>query len=240
MAQSQFQTTHWSVILRARNGSENGSLQDSLQHVAERYWFPLYSYVRRSASSADAAADLIQSFFVHLLSSDLVGKADPAQGRFRTFLLTSLKNFLAAEHKRETAAKRGGGQRLISIDADVAEARFSSEPVDLNDPERLFDRAWAMNLIGQALDVLGDEYRDAGRKDLFEALKPVLAGEKDCPAYAAVGDRLGMTEGNVKIAVHRLRKRYRELLRGIVASTIPAGADVDAELRELSRILRGG
>jgi RNA polymerase sigma-70 factor (ECF subfamily) len=227
-----FAATRWTVVLAA--GQKSGpARQLALEELAQAYWFPLYAYVRRQGRSAAEAEDLTQGFFARLLEKKSLAAADPEKGKFRSFLLASLKNFLANEWDKSVSLKRGGGRPLIALDALGAEARYALEPADDLTPERLFERRWALAVLDQVLVRLEKEYRDRQAAEVFEALKGCLAAESDTSAYAAVGRRLGMTEGAVKVAAHRLRKRYRDLLREEIAQTVATADLVDEEIRYL-------
>ena len=230
-----FPTTLWTVVLHAGR-DEPAQARAALTLLCQAYWYPLYSFVRRRGYSPHDAEDLTQAFFAHLLEKRGLGRIDPEQGRFRTFLLASLKNFLANDHDRSHALKRGGGQTIVSLDEESAESRYQREPSHDLTPERHFERQWAMTLLDQVLDALREEYHRDGKGDLFEELKVVLTGQPE--AYAEMAARLRRSEGAIKTAVHRLRHRYREVIRARIAETVGAG-DVDDELRHLLTVLSG-
>lgn len=233
----RFLTTRWSVVLAAGSAT-SPARRVALEDLARAYWYPLYAYARRRGLSRDAAADRAQGFFALLLERDDFARADPSRGRFRAFLLTAFKNHLADEHHREQAAKRGGGRIPISIDADSAEHRLAHEPIDGDTPEAAFDRAWVAELIERTFGRLRAEQARIGREALFDRLRPALAAEDDAPRFALVARDLGVSENSVKVAAHRLRKRYGELLRDEIASTLPDPSDaaaVEDEIRELFR-----
>jgi RNA polymerase sigma-70 factor (ECF subfamily) len=198
----------------------------------------LYAFVRGSGKGPDEAADLTQEFFSRLLEKKWLKEADPARGKVRTFLLAALKNFLTNEWHRERAQKRGGGQELIALDALEAEERFALEPRDMATPDALFERRWAMTLIGRAQDRLRDEMTRSGGADRFAALEPTLIGDRTEVGYEELAARFGMAEGGVKSMVRRLRSRFRELMREEIAATLEEGEDIDAELQELLTALR--
>jgi RNA polymerase sigma-70 factor (ECF subfamily) len=193
----------------------------------------LYCYVRRRGWNVADAQDLTQAFFVFLLEKHAFEAADPERGRFRSLLLASLKNFLANQVRSEQAEKRGGGVRHFSIDFDDGERRLPEEPADGLTPERLYERRWALTLLDAALDRLRQEHLAAGKAELFEALRSLLTPSAESPPYREIAERLAMTEGAVKVAVHRLRRRYGEMLRELVAQTVGSPEDVDDELRQL-------
>lgn len=231
-----FSATHWSVVLRAA-GDEAGA-ESALAQLCQRYWYPLYAYVRRRGNSPDDAQDLTQAFFARLLEKKLLEKVDPKKGKFRSFLLTSVKRFLTDEWNKANAQKRGGNVKIISIDEDMAEDRYSREPADELTPDQLYERRWAMTILDQAMADLEAEHVRAGKAELFARLNGSLLGAKDS-SYAEVGEALGLKEGAVKVAAHRMRKRFRILLRDEIARTVGEEADIDAELRDLLSVLRG-
>ena len=230
----EFQTTRWSMVLRA--GEPGAKAREALSNLCEAYWYPLYAYVRRQGHSAHDAQDLTQEFFARLLERGGVGDVAPGLGRFRTWLLTALKHFLINEWHRARAQKRGGGAVHVSMDDD-AEARYLREPADPLTAEKLFDRRWALTLLDRVLARLGREMAETGKAAHFEALKFCLSGEKR--AYTEVAATLGMTEGAVKVAVHRLRERYRALIRAEIMETVADPDEVDGELRDLFAALGG-
>jgi RNA polymerase sigma factor (sigma-70 family) len=235
-AKENFSATHWSLVLRAA-GDEAGS-GPALAQLCQRYWYPLYAYVRRGGNSPHDAQDLTQAFFARLLEKRMLEKADPAKGKFRSFLLTSMKRFLTDEWNKANAQKRGGDAQILSIDEELAEDRYSREPADELTPDQLYERRWAMTILEQAMAALEAEHLRAGKAELFERLSGSLQGAKDA-SFADVGKALGMNEGAVKVAAHRMRKRFRILLREEIASTVGEEADIDAELQELMKVLRG-
>jgi RNA polymerase sigma-70 factor (ECF subfamily) len=233
-----FPTTHWSVVLSAGEGSLPNA-QTALERLCRAYWYPLYAYVRRQGHSVEEAQDLTQEFFARLLQKDYLRHPDPARGRFRTFLLTALKRFLINDWEKSHAAKRGEGQPSISWDQHDTENRFLAEPADPSTPEKAFEKRWAVTLLEQVLQRLREEFTASGNADRFERLKLLLWGEKGSPAYAGVAVELGLTETALKVAVHRLRRRYRELLRAEVAHTVERPEEVDEELRYLIKVISG-
>ena len=215
---------------------EPAQAQAALAQLCQAYWYPLYSFVRHRGHSLHDAQDLTQAFFAHILEKRGLGSVDPEQGRFRTFLLASLKNFLANDWDRMNAQKRGGGQRIVSLEREAAESRFQLEPSHDWTPERHFERQWALALLDQVLVSLRAEYGADGKAALFEEIKTVLTGQAG--AYADMAARLRSSEGAIKVAVHRLRNRYRELIRAQIAATVCDG-DVEDELRQLLAVLGG-
>jgi RNA polymerase sigma-70 factor (ECF subfamily) len=233
-----FVTTHWSVVLTAGR-SDTTLARDALARLCQTYWHPLYAYVRRLGHSPPDAQDLTQEFFARLLAKNYLAAADESRGRFRSFLLAALKHFLANEWDKASAQKRGGGQIPISIDPGSAETACSFEPADTTTPEKIYERRWALTLLDQVLRRLREEYVRAGREKLFEQLKPTLTEASRTVRYAEIAARLGMSEGAVKVAVHRLRLRYREVLRAEIADTVASPAEVEDELRNLFAALAG-
>jgi RNA polymerase sigma-70 factor (ECF subfamily) len=216
-----FAHTRWSVVLAAQDPVRATT---ALEELCRTYWYPLYAYVRRCGHSAEDAQDLTQAFFARLLEKNWLESVAPEKGRFRAFLLVALKHFLANEWDKARAQKRGGGVVPVSLDA---ETRYQREPRDELSPDRLFDRQWALAVLAIVLHRLGDKQR------LFAALRGTLTGEEPAGGYAAVARQLGLNEGAIKVAVHRLRKRYRELLRAEIAQTVSDPAQVAEELRSL-------
>lgn len=233
-----FATTQWTAVVDAA-GSDSRA-QEALARLCAAYWYPLYSFVRRQGHQPHDAEDLTQEFFARLIGKEWLRQADPSLGRFRSFLLAALKHFLANERLRLATAKRGGRVPHVPLDLDSAETRFRHEPADSGSPDQAYDRQWALAVLAQTLDRLQAEMEQAGRGPLFEALKDALGGDRHAVRYAELGERLGLSETAVKVTVHRLRKRYRELLRAAVADTLADGADADLELRHLQAALAHG
>ncbi len=231
-AREAFATTRWSVVLLAgRNDTERA--RAALAKLCQIYWYPLYAFARRRTGSPHDAQDFTQAFFEQLLERDAIAKADPARGRFRAYLLVMMKNFMAGQRERARAQKRGGGGEVLSLDLDAAERRFCAEPADGASPDKLFDRQWAVALLGEVLRQLEAEHRDGGKEETFAVLKETLAGTRESQPYVELAARLGWTEGAVKVAVHRLRKRYRELLQAEIAQTVAGPTEAAAEMRHL-------
>lgn len=234
----KFATTHWSMVLRAgRHDTTGGS--EALARLCQIYWYPIYVQVRRRGYNAHDAQDLTQGFFARLLARETLAHADPARGRFRSFVLSALKNFLSDEWEKSQALKRGGGAITISMDLETAERQLPAEPADGVSPDQVFDRQWALVLLELVLTRLAEEYRVAGKARLFATLKPALTGASDAQPYAQLALELGTTEGAVKVMVHRLRRRYRELLEDEIAQTVASPHDAAAELQDLFRALSG-
>ena len=227
-----FVTTRWSVVLSAKNSDSERSSQ-ALEALCRTYWYPLYAYARRCGHSPADAEDLTQGFFARLLEKDYLRSVAREKGRFRGFLLTSLKRFMANEWDRQHAAKRGGFAGIIPVDAEVAETRFTSDAAHHVPPDVLFDRQWAVTLLDRTLLTLSEEYVASGRARLFEHLRDCLARDESALSYAEIAARLNLTEAAVKMAVQRLRGRYREILRSEIAETVSTEAEIEEELRYL-------
>ena len=233
-----FVTTHWSVVLSA---GEKDSPQRSaaLDELCRSYWYPLYAYVRRRGHSPEDAQDLTQEFFARLLTRNWVGLADPEKGRFRTFLLTAMNHFLADNWDRLKAQKRGGGQRVLPLDVATAESRFRLEPADPLTPEKAYERRWAQTVLETVFEQLRVAYAAEGKAALFAELKGSLTQARAAVPYAELALRLKVSEGALRVGVHRLRERYRELLRKEIAHTVAGPEEVEEELHYLFRALAG-
>ena len=227
-----FATTHWTVVLAAGRRSTPQS-DRALEELCRTYWFPLYAYVRRRGHSKEDAEDLTQGFFAAFLKRNYLEDVRSEKGRFRAFLLAALKHFLANEYDRAGRQKRGGGVAPLSLDWQDADTRYQIDPPDRLSPDKLYDRAWATTLLGQVITRLRAECAAEGKAAAFEQLKPFLTvGKGDIP-YAEAAAKAGLNEGAARVAVHRLRKRYRELLRAEIAQTLTDPADLEEELRAL-------
>jgi RNA polymerase sigma factor (sigma-70 family) len=233
-----FATTHWSLVVAAKpNEASQASARKALEALCRAYWYPLYAFVRYRGYSPDDAQDLTQAFFARIIETEGLASADPARGRFRSYLLGALKHFLANQWHREQAQKRGGRVRVIEWDALDPETRYAGAPQHADDPELLFDREWALETVTGALQALREEMAEAGKRAQFDALKGSLTGADESPRKELAA-RLSMTEGAVKVAVHRLRQRYRVLLRAAIAETVSNEVDLDDEVRYLIAALR--
>jgi RNA polymerase sigma-70 factor (ECF subfamily) len=232
----QFASTHWSLVLRAAD-SQSTQSPEALEQFCAAYWYPLYVYVRCRGYGPEEASDLTQEFFSRLLQKKWLREADPSRGRLRTFLLTAMMHFLVNEWHQAQTVKRGGGRTCIALDALEAEERFALEPRDHTTPSALFDRRWALTLIGRAQDRLRDEQLAAGAGARFALLEPTLAGERTEAGYLALAARFAVSEGTVKSWVSRLRRRFRELLLDEIAQTLDENQDPEAELKELFAML---
>ncbi len=228
----RFPTTHWSRVVQSGNPSSPDA-RAAIEALCSDYWYPLYAFIRRCGHDPDAASDLVQGLFAHLLERDAFARADPRRGRFRTFLLAVCRNFLSDQAEQRRTKKRGGGLTIVSFDQSAAEGRYCVEPADTITPDRLFERAWALALLERVLGQLRHEYTVAGKTELFERLEPMLAAGIDAEPLVAVAAALGATEGAIQVAAHRLRRRYRELIRAEIAATIDDRAEIDDEIRAL-------
>ena len=235
---ARFATTHWSLVIAAVK-SPSPQSRAALEELCGCYWYPVYAFVRRRGQQPEDARDLTQEFFTRLLERDYLEAADRERGRFRTFLLTAVSHFLSNERERACAQKRGGGQSLLSLDFERGEERYRNEPADPWTAEKIFDRRWALTLLDQAVATLKQGYAASGKGSLFEELKVFLTGDSGSPAYEESASRLAMSAGAVKVAVHRLRQKYREALRQEIAQTVAAEEDVESELQVLLSALRG-
>jgi RNA polymerase sigma-70 factor (ECF subfamily) len=232
VGQPLFATTHWSVVLAAAQ-EETPEAAAALERLCSTYWYPLYAFIRRQGYDVADAQDLTQGFFAHILSRRFLQRACPAKGKFRSFILGSLKFFLADELAKLQAQKRGGGRALVFLDAHTAEERYRLEPVEVMDADRLFERRWAITLLDRVLERLEAEFLGAGKQRLFARLREFLLGDRGSATYQEVGEALGMTEGAIKVAVHRMRQRYRELFREEIAQTVADPAEADEEMRHV-------
>jgi RNA polymerase sigma factor (sigma-70 family) len=228
----QFATTHWSLVLAAGDGSSPRA-DEALARLCDTYWYPLYAYLRSRGYSAEDAQDLTQAFFVRVLEKGGLRQADPARGRFRSFILVSLKNFAANQHDRAVAQKRGGTHVPLSLDLGTAEGRLLLEPPTDDTPETIFDRRWAVTLLNRVVSRLQAESDEGSKDGKFDRLKAYLTGDEPRLSYAQTAADLGMSEGAVKVAVHRLRRRFRDLVRDEIAHTVSSPHEVDDELRHL-------
>jgi RNA polymerase sigma factor (sigma-70 family) len=230
----RFETTRWSLVLTA-GGNTSTESRAALATLCEIYWYPLYAYLRRCGYAEEEAQDLTQAFFARLLEKHSIQSARQERGRFRSFLLAAMKHFLLNEAQHRRALKRGGGQTLQSLDAETAEGKYLRQLADTRTPEAIFDRTWACALLDRVLARLRREWADAGKHHEFDRLTPRLTGDSRQTGYRDLGCELGLSEGAVKVAVHRLRRRYQQLLREEVAETVVAPDAIDEEIRYLFR-----
>ncbi len=228
---ARFATTQWSVVVAA--GGDAPGARRALESLCTAYWFPLYAFARRRGARAEEAQDLVQGFFTVLLEKDYLAQADRDRGRFRAFLKTAFAHFTSKERERERAQKRGGDLLHLSLDFERGEECYTLEPAAGATPEELYDRRWALTMLDRVVGVLESEFAATGRRELFAALLPYVAAGSPLPTHRETAQALAMTEGAVKAAVHRLRRRYRTLLRRAVADTVRDPGDVDAELHHL-------
>ena len=212
------------------------SSASALETLCQTYWYPLYVYVRRRTNHVHEAQDMTQAFFEKLLEKKTIANADPDRGRFRAFLLTACKRFLANEWKKEQAVKRGGDNKTLSLDFEAAENRYSLEPEDTLTPETVYEQQWAIALLDSVLNQLETEFQSRDKQNQFEVLKPFLSGSKAL-THAEAGQQLGMREGAVKVAAHRMRTRYRDLIRAEIAQTVESPEQIDDEIRRLFEVL---
>jgi RNA polymerase sigma factor (sigma-70 family) len=233
---SRFATTHWSVVLAA-GSPESTRYKEALETLCRTYWFPLYAFLRRHGCDAHQAEDYIQAFFTRMLEKHFLNAVDVKSGKFRSFLLVSLKNFVANEIDRVQAQKRGGHHRVLSIDFGNAERQYISEPSHEMSPEKLFEKSWAITVLEHAMNQLQAEFASSNKLSLFDHLRVYLTAQADGIPYRDMAVQLEMTEGAVKMAVHRLRARYRDLLRENVAQTVATPGQIDEEIHELLAVL---
>lgn len=231
-ASGQFPSTHWSRVVAA-GGPGGPKARESLTALCSAYWYPLYAYIRRRGYPVEQAQDLTQDFFARILEKGLFAEADPGRGRFRSFLRTVCAHYLSNHRARERTVKRGGGQPALSIDARDAEGRYSREVAHEMTADRIFERSWALTLLDRVFSQLHHEYEDAGRSETFQVLQVFLTDGPRAVSYASIADQLGMTEGAARVAVHRLRRRYGDILRREIAATLDDPSQIDDEIQGL-------
>jgi RNA polymerase sigma-70 factor (ECF subfamily) len=234
---ARFDTTSWSLILRAAS-DDDAEAQLALALLCEHYWYPVYAYVRRQGESAADAEDLTQGYFARFLEKGVVRDARRDHGRFRAFLLVSVRHFLSNERDRERAKKRGGGRRLVSLDAELAEKRLASEPVDPQTPETQFEKSWALTLFDRVHERLALEAARRGTAERYARLRPFLVGAEPETGCDEIAREWGVGEGAVRVALHRLRRRFGEVIREEIGRTVEGPEDVDDELRRLLEVFR--
>jgi len=232
-----FATTRWTVVLNAGD-AHSSQHDDALAQLCSTYWYPLYAFIRRQGASPHDSQDLTQEFFARLLARNWLDQADREKGKFRWFLLGALKHFLAHQRERESAAKRGGGKRHIPLDDILAEKRYQLEPSTQLTPEKLFERAWALTLLARVREQLRERYETAGKRERFEKLECFLPGAHAKRAYAEVARELGVSEGAVRVDLHRMKETYRQLLRAEIAHTVSTPTEIDEELRHLIEVMQ--
>jgi RNA polymerase sigma-70 factor (ECF subfamily) len=235
-ARGRFATTQWSLVLAAGERGSAGA-EEALARLCSLYWYPVFAFVRRQGHATAEAEDLTQGFFTRLIEKGDIGGADRSRGRFRSFLLTACQHFLSNERDRTRAQKRGGGLLPVSIDVAAAEGRYQRTLAHSETPERLYDRQWCLTLLAGVLDDVREDYEAAGRERVFDRLKDFLTGDEAAGSHADAARDLAMTAAAVKVAVHRLRRRYREALRRRVADTVESADEVEDEIRHLLKTL---
>jgi RNA polymerase sigma factor (sigma-70 family) len=235
-ARMAFQTTHWSVVLRAR-ALDGDAARQALASLCSVYWYPIYAFIRRRGAASHDAEDLTQEFFCQFLEKNSLGKVSPQAGRFRSFLLACLKHFLAHEREKAQAQRRGGGRATIPLDSAEAESRYLQEPADNATPERMFEKRWALTVLGGALEDLRQEYVQCEKSDLFEDLRGCLPGGQGGPSRAELAAKRGVGVNAIDVAIHRLRRRFGALLRERVAQTVATDSEVDEEIRYLASVI---
>lgn len=234
----RFSTTQWSLVLAAGDAQGQGS-REALALLCERYWYPLYAYVRRRGYDPDEAQDLTQGFFAQFLEKGYFGRANKELGRFRSYLLSSLKHYLANEWDRQRAQKRGGDVHIFSIDLGQAEKTYSAQPVEWETPEQVYDRRWALSQLDRAVGRLAREMEEKGKNGRFEVLKGLLTGDESRGFYATAASELKTSEGAVRVAAHRMRRRFGELLRLEIADTVAEEGKIEEEMHHLFSALTG-
>ena len=237
IGRNQFPTTSWTLVAAAGDALHK-DCRDALARLCERYWYPVYAYVRRRGYSVQEAQDLTQEFFVRILEGRYLDRADANRGRFRSFLLNSCKYFLSDQSDRARAQKRGGGT-ILQFEVACGEEQYQFEPLDNETPERIFERRWALTMIDRTVSCLREEFLQHGSLDDFDKLKVFLLGQAEVP-YAELARDMGATEGGLKVAVHRLRKRYRVLFLREIEETVASPAEADSEIRFLFSVLKAG
>jgi RNA polymerase sigma-70 factor (ECF subfamily) len=230
-------TTQWSQVLAARDGSDTQA-RAALESLCQTYWQPLYAYIRHQGSDPDEARDLTQGYFAEFLEKDFLADVNPDKGRFRSFLLASLRNFLSHERERSRALKRGGGALTLSFDTQAGETRYASQPTEAMTPVEVYEHRWAITVLDRAMDRLEAESQEAGSWPQFQQLRQYLTSAEPQVPYGEAAEALGMSEGAIRTAVHRLRKRYGQALRAEIAQTVANPADTDGEVRHLLAIVR--
>jgi RNA polymerase sigma-70 factor (ECF subfamily) len=233
MSSPRFATTRWSLVLAVRD-AQSPDAAAALATLCETYWYPVYAFIRRTGLDGDAAKDMTQAFFTRVLEKDYFGQARQERGRFRSFLLSAVRHFLANERDFAQAQKRGGSHPHLSLEFDDGERTYQIEPVDLDTPERLYERRWALAAIDGALARVRTRYEHSGKVELFARLRPFLTGDEP-QSYAELATALGVTEGSLRVAVHRMRQQFAATMREIIADTVAGPDEVDEELRELMK-----
>lgn len=231
-SQRRFATTSWTIVRDASCATDSKS-QIALESLCRTYWYPIYAYLRRRGIQAEDAQDITQSFIASLLAKNSFTRADPELGRFRSFLLGSLKKFVIDWQRKRQAQKRGGASVVFSIDSQAAESRYGIEPADTLTPERIFDRNWAMTVLNETMSRLEEIYAGKGQSQLFALLRPHLGGDAQTTGYSQIAAELETTEGAIKAAAHRLKKRYRKQLQDLISETVTGPDELRQELNDL-------
>jgi len=232
---SHFPATRWSVVLQARN-VDDPAAAGALAELCRAYWYPVYSFLRRQGNAPHDAEDLTQGFFAALLERGSLATVDEAKGKLRSFLLVAVKRFAASQYERDHAQRRGGNAVHVPINTGIAEERYTAEPATSLAPDVLFEKQWALTLLDTVLAKLREDYARDEREGIFDALKERLSADGDPATLASVAEQLGMNEGAVKVAVHRLRQRYRRVLREQIELTVDSPGEVDAEIQHLFKV----
>ena len=233
---SPFPTTHWTLIQTVQEGSPEEAAR-AMEEICKNYWFPIYAYLRRSGRSAHDAEDITQAFFTQLIAEETIKHARQDRGKLRSFLLTLLIRLLSNQSRHDNALKRGGSHGVVSFDAMEAEERYGHEPKDVRDPEKIYLHAWASDLIHGVRTKLRAAFEDEGRMEMFETLDPYLGSEDSQPPYDEMAVKLGSTPGAVRLLVHRLRKKFRDLLEREIAKTVMKPEDIEEELAWLRKVM---
>ncbi len=231
-----WRTTHWSIVVNARSSDatqQDSQWRNSLELLCQQYWYPLYAYLRRKGYDATDAQDLVQGFFVQLIEKRFLDAVDRQRGRFRWFLMNAVSRYAANWNKKQSAEKRGGKHQTFSFDFAIGEDRYSLEPADGMTPEKLFERRWALTILEQAIEKLALEYEQDGKGRYFKHLKTYLTADSQAPSYSETAQQLGINETTVKVAIFRLREKYRKTLRSLVAQTLDETESLDAEIDDL-------
>ena len=239
LARGRFNTTHWSIVLACGGENDTDQAREALAKLFQTYWYPLYAYTRRRGYGEQDAQDLVQAFCVHLQEKHALAKADPQRGKFRTFLLSSLQNFLANEKARAHAQKRGGGREMIFLDAEDARTRYRLEPAHKLTPEAIFEMRWAHAVLEQTLTGLRADFVARGKERLFDGLASFLTADEPANSYQDASSRLGLPLSAIKTSVHRLRQDYRTKLREEIGRTVSAPDEIEEELHHLRKVLAG-
>ena len=234
---ASFNTTHWTIVLACRDQDDSSAAEQALANLYQTYWYPLYAYIRRCGYSEHDAEDLVQGFYAHIHEKHALAKADRQRGKFRTFLLSSLQNFLANENERSRAKKRGGGRELIRLDAEDAKERYQLEQVHSVTPEKIFEMRWAHALLDQTLAGLRADFAARGKQRLFEGLQTFLTADSGETSYQKAADNLGLPLSAVKTSVHRMRLDYRTRLREEIGRTVSCPEEIDEELLYLRKVI---